>query len=95
MPTNSEIPKVKVTLEKGYYQGVYITLYFKKGVVVDRKDYQADVEDDTDEEDMEDLKFGDERESHWGMVFDDNDGEVDDKTTLLYAKRWDVYVNEN
>ena len=30
LPTNSEIPKVKVTLEKGYYQGVYINLYFKK-----------------------------------------------------------------
>ena len=44
---------------------------------------------------MEDLKFGDERERHWRMVFDDNDGEVDDKTTLLYAKRWDVYVNKN
>ena len=29
------------------------------------------------------------------MFFDDNDGEVDDKTTLLYAKRWDVYVNKN
>ena len=48
------------------------------------------MEDDTDEEDMEDLKFGDERECHWRMVFYENDGEVDDKTTLLNAKRWDV-----
>ena len=38
VPTNYEIPKVKVTLEKGYYQGVYINLYFKKGFVVDRKE---------------------------------------------------------
>ena len=38
LPTNSEIPRVKVTLEKVYYQGVYITLYFKKGVVFDRKE---------------------------------------------------------
>ena len=53
------------------------------------------MEDDTDEEEMGDLKFGDERERHWRMVFHDNDGEVDDKTTLLHAKRWDVYVNEN
>ena len=48
LPTNSEIPKVKVTLEKGYYQGVYINLYFKKGFFLDRKEYQVDVEDDTD-----------------------------------------------
>ena len=95
VPTNSEIPKVKVTLEKGYYQGVYTTIYFKKKVVVDMKEYQADVEDDTDEEEMEDLKFGDERECHWRIVFDDNDGELDNKRTLLYAKRWDVSVNEN
>ena len=90
VPTNSEIPKVKVTLEKGYYQGVYTTIYFKKKVVVDRKEYQADVEDDTDEEDMGDLKFGNERERHWRIVFEDNDGGVDDNNALLHSKRWDV-----
>ena len=28
------------------------------------------------------------------MVFEDNEGGVDDKKTLLHAKRWDLYVNE-
>ena len=51
--------------------------------------------DDTDEEEMEDVEFGDKRKRHWRMFFDDNDGGVGDKTTLLYAKRWDVYLNEN
>ena len=29
------------------------------------------------------------------MVFGDNDGGLDDAKALIYAKRWDVYVNEN
>ena len=29
------------------------------------------------------------------MGFEDNDGGVDDEKALLYAKRWDAYVNEN
>ena len=29
------------------------------------------------------------------MLFEDNDGGVDDKKTLLHANRWDVYMNEN
>ena len=28
------------------------------------------------------------------MVFEDNDGGVDDKKALLHANRWDVYINE-
>ena len=28
------------------------------------------------------------------MVFEDNDGGVDNAKELLHAKRWDVYVNE-
>ena len=28
------------------------------------------------------------------MVFEDNDGELDDENALLHAKRWDVYMNE-
>ena len=28
------------------------------------------------------------------MVFQDNDGGLDDKKEFLHAKRWDVYVNE-
>ena len=55
---------------------------------------QADVEDYTDEEEMEYFKLDDEREHHWRMVFEDNDGEVYGKKSLLHSERWDVYVNE-
>ena len=44
---------------------------------------------------MENVNIDDERERHWRMVFDKNDGGVGDKKALLHANRWDVYVNEN
>ena len=44
---------------------------------------------------MEYSKLYHEREHHWRMVSEDNDGGVDDKKALLHIKRWDVYVNEN
>ena len=52
------------------------------------------MEDDPDEEEMDNLNIDDERELHWRMVFEDNDGGVDDAKLLLHAKRWDLYVNE-
>ena len=48
---------------------------------------QADMEDDHDEEEMEDVKLYDEREIHLNMVFRNNYGGVDDKKSLLNAKR--------
>ena len=68
-------------------------LRFKKEVGVDSEEEQADVEDDPDEEDMEDVKLDDEKERHWRVVYGDNDGGVDDKKALIYAKRWNIYVN--
>ena len=53
------------------------------------------MEYDPDEEDMDDVNLGDERERHWSMVFEDNGRGVDDAKSLLYAKRWDFYVSEN
>ena len=52
------------------------------------------MEDNTDEEEMEDVNLDNDRELHWRMVFEDNDGGVDDANALLHAKRWDIYVNE-
>ena len=52
VPTNPDIPEEQVTLEKGYYHGVYVIINFKKEVVVDRREYQADVEEYPDEEEM-------------------------------------------
>ena len=68
-------------------------LCFNKGVGVYRKEEQADVEYYPYEEEMEDVKLDDERENHWRMVFEDNDGEEDDKKALLNGKSWGVYVN--
>ena len=67
---------------------------FKKDVSVDSEDDKADVEDDTDEEEMDDVILDDERERHWRMVFEENDGGVDDAKALLHDKRWDIYVDE-
>ena len=50
--------------------------------------------DDPDEEEMDNINLDDERECHWRMVFEDNDGGVDDAKALLHAKRWYIYVNE-
>ena len=68
-------------------------LQFKKDVIVDSNEEQADVEDDPDEEDMNDIHLDDEREHHWRMVFEDNDGGDDDAKAFLHANRWDIYVN--
>ena len=38
-----------------------------------------------DEEEMDDVNIDDEREHHWRMVFEDNEGGVDDKKALLHA----------
>ena len=62
--TIPEIPEDQVELEKGYYSCVYVMLQFKKEVGDDSKQEQADVEDDTDVEEMENVNLYDERESH-------------------------------
>ena len=43
---------------------------------------------------MDDVNLYNERERHWRMVFEDNDGGVDHNKALLHAERLDVYVNE-
>ena len=43
---------------------------------------------------MEYVNLDDDRERHWRMAFEDNDGGVDYTKAFLYDKRWDVYVNE-
>ena len=52
------------------------------------------MEDDPDKEEMDDVNLYNKRERHWRMVFEDNNGEVDNEKALLHAKRWDIYVNE-
>ena len=92
--TIPEIPEDQVEKEKGYYRCVYVMLQFKKEVGVDSKEDQADVEDDTDKEETEDVNLNNERERQWRMVFKDNDGGVEDAKVLLHTKRWYIYVKE-
>ena len=40
------------------------------------------------------MKLDDERERHWRMVSEDNDGGVENNKALLYTKRWDVYFKK-
>ena len=57
----SEILEEQVELEKGYYHCVYVMLRFKNEVGIDSEEEQADVEDDPDEEDMDNVNLDDER----------------------------------
>ena len=52
------------------------------------------MEYDNGEEEMGDINLDDDRERQWRMVFEDNDGGVDDNKALLYANRWYAYANE-
>ena len=89
-----EIPEEQVKLEKGYYSCVYFMLRLKKQFGVDSNYYQADMQDNPDEEDMDDDNIDNDRERHWRMVFEDNDGGMGDKESFFHAKSSNVYVNE-
>ena len=52
------------------------------------------MEIDPDEEDIKDVGLNDERERHWRMVFEYNNGGVDGTNSLLHAKKWDVYNSD-
>ena len=49
------IPEDQVEKEKGYYCCVYVMLQFKNEASIESKEEQADMGDDTDEEDTEDI----------------------------------------
>ena len=68
-------------------------LRFKKEGSLESKEGQADVEDNTYDEDMDDVYLDIERERHWRMVFEENDGEVDDNKALIHDTIWYLYVN--
>ena len=83
----AEILEEQIKLQKEYYRCVYIMLWFKNEVGVDSEEDQADVEDDTNEEEMDDANLDNERERHWKMVFEDNGGGVENVKELLHYKR--------
>ena len=76
------IPDDAFTSEKVYYHGVHVVLNFHKDYVVYIKDDQADVDPYHDVEDMEYVRSDDKRERHWKMVFEINDGGVDDEKVI-------------
>ena len=43
------------------------------------------------EEEVEDVVRENERERHWRIFFEDNNGGVGGTKALLHAKKWDVY----
>ena len=43
---------------------------------------------------MDNVHLEDDRERHWRMVFEYNDGGVDYAKAFIYANMWDVCVNE-
>ena len=79
VPKIPDIPAEQVTSEKWYFHGVYIILKFNKEGGVESKKEHVDVEQDPDEEDIEDVQLDNEWECPWRMIFEDNDGGVDDK----------------
>ena len=89
----SEMPEEQVELDKGYYRCVYVMIRLLKEVSVEIKEDQSDVEYDPDEEEMDSVNLDNERERRWRMMFEDNDGGVDNAKSLIHSKRWDVYVN--
>ena len=87
VPSISEKPDEKVPLEKRYYHGVFLLPNFNKGGGVDRKEQQADMEPDTDEEQMEDVRLDKKRQRPWRVFFEGNDLGVDDEKLILHAKK--------
>ena len=86
------IPEVRQEL--GCYHWIYIYPHFiKKNGVYKRGDWVG-VEPDPNQEDTEDVVLDDNRERHWRMVFEDNNGGVRGTKALIHAKKWDVYNSE-
>ena len=52
---------------------------------VEKREEEVGVDPDPYEEDIEDVFLDDERERHWCMDFEDNNGRVDGKKALLHA----------
>ena len=48
------------------------------------------METNPDDEEIEDVVLDYERDRHWRMVFEDNNGGVDGTKAFLHTKKWDV-----
>ena len=90
-----EVREVEMIPEVGEDLGCYhwdcISIHFIKEDGIDKREDQLGVKPDPDDQDIEDVVINNEREHHWRMVFEDNNGGVDGKKALLHAKRRYVY----
>ena len=84
----------EVRQEFGCSHWFYISLHFIKEDGVDKRQEQVGMEPDPDEEDIEDVVLGDQRERHWRMVFEENNGGVGGTKSLLHDKKWCVYNSQ-
>ena len=86
------IPQVREEL--GCYHWVYTYPHFINKDGVDKREEHVGVETYPDEEKTKDLVLDDDREHHWRMFFQYNNGGVDGTKALLHAKKWYVYNSE-
>ena len=86
------IPDVREEL--GFYHWVYISINLVKDDGVDKREYKVGVQLDPNEEDIEDVVLDDDREHHWRMALEENNGRVDGIKALLHANKWYVYNPE-
>ena len=88
-----EVREVEMIPEVGQelacYHWVSIHLIKEDGIYKREENVCADP--DPDKEDIEDVVLDDDRERHWHMVLEYNNGGVDGKKALLHENRWDVY----
>ena len=87
VPTISVITNKTIGLEKGYYYSFYVLQHFKKKDGANRKEYQADMEEQSGEEDIKDVRLNNERDHHWRMVFEDNNKGVEYEKGIPHVKR--------
>ena len=64
-----------------------MVIYFHRWGSVERKEDQAELGPDPDEEEVEDVRLDNERECHWRMVSEDNDGGVDNRISIMHDER--------
>ena len=69
-------------------------LHFKKEGIVNSKEGKVEMEPETHEEEMEEVRIDNKREIPWRMVFEGNNRGVDNNKYIMHAKRWDLYMDE-
>ena len=80
-----------VDLNNGYYNGDYILLKFNQEGGVDIEVDHIDIEANPEMQDLQDIILDNERECHWGVVFEDNSSGKDNKESFLRANRQYLY----